>query len=188
MMKWIFLTMVSLATVSNAQAALDYGLELGVRQQAGDVTGVNISANSQTGMQAGAFVHVPLQGGLAHWRTGILYTQRPLQSENDITGEKIDFHLDYLDIPLDILFKPNENVGFYFGFNISINIAKSCSGNANCKVNGVNTPLFPFVFGVAYKFTPKWGVDFYIDGANSNVAKGLYDYRSVGLNLMYSFD
>jgi hypothetical protein len=171
-----------------AQAAKDFGLELGVRQQAGDVIGINQSGNSQTGMQAGVFYHLPLEGGVAHWRTGLFYTQRPLQSENDITGEKLTFKLDYIDIPFDIIFKPQEQVGFYMGFHVSINIANSCSGDVSCKVRDINTPLFPVVFGVMYKFTPKWGIDFYVDGVNSYVAQGLADYRSAGLNLTFSFE
>jgi hypothetical protein len=169
-------------------AAQDFGIELGMRQQAGDVVALGQSANSQAGFQGGVFYHHPLEGGVAHWRTGLLYTQRPLQSENDTTGEKFDYHLDYIDIPFDILFKPQENIGFYFGFNVAINIAKSCSGPTSCKITDVNTPLFPVVFGMTYKFTPKWGVDFYVDGVNSYDAKFLADYRSAGLNLMFSFD
>lgn len=177
-----------LALGLQAHAAKDFGLELGVRQQAGDVVGFNQSANSQTGIQAGLFYHMPLEGGVAHFRTGAFYTQRPLQSENDATGEKLDFKLDYIDIPVDILFKPSEEIGFYLGFLISINIYSSCSGPVPCSVKDITTPLFPIVFGLVYKFTPKWGIDFYVDGMNSYVAKGLADYRAAGLNLTFSFD
>ncbi len=189
MRKLLLVMMVSFASAAGtAQAAFDWGLELGVRQQGGSVAGPGVSANSQTGMQGGAFVHFPLEGGVAHFRTGLLYTQRPLQSENDSTGNKINFGLDYIDIPLDFLFKPKEDLGFYLGFNISVNISSSCSGNPNCQMNGVNTPLFPLVFGLMYKFTPKSGIDLYADGTNGNAAKGLYDYRAVGLNLTFSLE
>ncbi|MDG0815313.1 outer membrane beta-barrel protein [Bdellovibrio svalbardensis] len=187
-MKKLFLVMAMFLfnAAGTAQAAKDYGLELGARQQSGNVAGASISTNSKTGMQFGGYYHHPLEGGVAHFRTGLLYTQRPIESENDITGAKVQYNLDYLDIPVDIMFKPSESVGFYLGFNVAINITKSCTGDVTCKVNSVNTPLFPFVFGVMFNFTPKWGLDFYVDGANSNVAKGLYDYRAVGLNLTYS--
>ncbi|WP_168196479.1 outer membrane beta-barrel protein [Bdellovibrio sp. NC01] len=188
MKKWFLMTVLSLVTAAGtAQAAFDYGLELGVRQQGGDVAGgAAISANSQTGMQAGAYLHYPLQGGVAHFRTGLLYTQRPLQSENDGTGVKINYDMQYLDIPLDVLFKPSESFGLYLGFNVSINIAANCSGDVSCNVKDVETPTFPFVFGAMFNFTPKWGIDFYLEGANSYVARGLYDFKAVGLNLTYS--
>lgn len=186
MKTWSFLIVLLLGLQS--QAAKDMGFELGVRQQAGDVIGLNQSANSQTGMQAGFFYHMPLEGGVAHWRTGLLYTQRPLQAENDITGEKLDFKLDYIEIPFDILFKPQEQIGFYMGFHVAINIASDCSGSPSCKVKDVNTPMIPVVFGMTYKFTPKLGFNFYVDGINSYVAQGLADYRAAGLNLTFSLE
>ena len=174
---------------SSAMAAKDMGFELGVRQQGGDALGLNISTNAMTGFQGGFFLHVPFeQTPPMHFRTGLMYTQRPLQSENDITGEKLDFRLDYLDIPVELLFKPSESFGFYLGALVSINIATSCSGNPSCHVQNIETPYFPVIFGGVYKFTPKFGVDFYVEGASSYVAKGLYDYKAVGLNLTYSID
>lgn len=190
MKRLVFCLIVALGFSVRAQAAMEWGLEAGVRQQSGEVAGVNFSANSQTAFQGGVFAHIPLDNEktLIHWRTGLLYTQRPLQSESDVTGEKIDYKISYLDIPVDILFKPKENVGFYFGFNIGINLESSCSGDSSCKVRDVTTPYFPMTFGMVYKFTPKWGVDFYLEGANGAIAKGLGDYRAVGLNLTFSLD
>jgi hypothetical protein len=188
MQKYFISLVAALLLTSTAHAALDYGLELGARQQNGYAYGPGISTNSRTGIQAGAFVHVPLEGNIAHFRSGILYTQRPLQSESDTTGTKIDFNLDYLDIPIAILFKPQEKFGIYIGFIASINIASSCSGDPNCKVSSIDTPSFPFLFGATYKFTSRWGLDLYFDANNAAVAKGLADYKSAGLNLMFSLD
>lgn len=188
-MKTMFLVFLILGLVTTkAQAALDYGLELGLRQQSGDVAAWNFSANPQTGLQAGVFAHIPLDTGPTHFRTGLLYTQRPIESESDITGQRIRYQLDYLDIPLHFLIKSNEKFGFYFGFNAAVNIAKTCTGDPACKVSNVDTPYFPLVFGAMAKFTPKWGLNFYIDGANGEIAKGIGNFKSVGLNLMFSVD
>lgn len=187
-MKKIFCYLALTLLTSPSMAAMDWGIELGARQQAGDVAGLNFSANSQVGFQGGVFVHVPMEQGPVHFRTGLLYTQRPLQSESDITGQTIDFHLDYLDIPVDILIKSGEQFGMYMGFHTSINISKSCSGSDSCQVQDVDTPTFPIIFGVLFKATPKFGFNFYIDGANGAVAKGLGNYKAVGLNLTYSMD
>jgi len=174
---------------SSAVAAKDMGLELGARQQGGDVIGLNMSANAQIGFQGGFYAHIPMdESPPVHFRTGLFYTQRPLQSENDISGEQIDFSLDYLDIPVQLLFKPNESFGFYVGMVVAINVGKSCSGVTSCEIKDVETPYFPFVFGGIYKFTPKFGVDFYAEGASSYVARGLADYKAVGLNLTYSVE
>ena len=174
--------------VTKAQAALDYGIELGVRQQSGEIAAWNFSANPQIGFQGGIFGHIPLEAGPTHFRTGILYTQRPLESESNVTGERIKYNLSYLDIPLQFMIKAHEKFGFYFGFNAAINIGKSCSGDPACKISDVDTPYFPMVFGAAFKFNPKWGFDFYLEGANGAVAWGLGNYKAVGLNLMYSLD
>lgn len=134
-------------------------------------------------------MHIPIEGSAPlHFRTALFYTQRPLQTEADISGETIDFNLDYLDIPIEILIKGSEKFGFYMGMLTSINISKSCSGDASCSIKDVQTPLFPVIFGAIYKFSPKFGVDFYVDGASAAVARGLVDYKSVGLNLMFSMD
>ncbi|WP_373998064.1 outer membrane beta-barrel protein [Bdellovibrio bacteriovorus] len=183
---WLSLALVLLSYPANA--ALDYGLEAGIRQQSGDVAGLNFSANARTGFQGGVFAHLPLQGGVAHFRSGLFYTQRPLESESDITGEKIQYNLDYIDIPIDILFKPHEQFGVYLGFIAAINIADSCSGNPNCRVLDIDTPSFPMVFGGIFKITPKFGANFYFDGVNGSVARGLGNYKAVGFNLMYSMD
>jgi hypothetical protein len=174
---------------STAFAAKDMGLELGIRQQGGEALGANTSANAVLGFQGGFYAHIPMeQSPSVHFRTGVMYTQRPLQSENDVTGEKIDFRLDYLDIPIEILFKSSESFGFYMGLLVSINVAKSCSGNPNCEVKDIDTPYFPIIFGGVVKFSPKVGLNFYADGASAYVAKGLYDYKAVGINLTYSLD
>jgi hypothetical protein len=189
--KWvaIFIAFFGAGYGSMAMAAKDMGIELGARQQGGDVVGLNMSANAQIGFQGGLFAHVPMADSpQVHFRTGLFYTQRPLQSENDITSEKIDFRLDYLDIPIELLFKPNESFGFYIGMLVAINIGTSCSGVASCEVRDIETPYFPLAFGGLYKFTPKFGVNFYAEGASSYVARGLVDFKAVGLNLMYSFE
>jgi hypothetical protein len=186
MKKLILIGILFLST--HARAALDYGIELGGRQQSGDVYGAGFSSNAKWGMQAGGFAHMPLEGGVAHFRTGLFYTQRPLEAENDITGNKTEFNLDYIEIPLEILFKPNEKVGLYLGFTSAINISKSCSGDSSCKVSDVDTPYFPMVFGGMVKFNPKFGLDLYFEGANGSVAKGLGNYKAFGINLMYSLD
>lgn len=185
---WIFF-IGAVFSSSMALAARDMGIELGARQQGGDVIGLNMSANAQIGFQGGFFAHMPMdETQKVHFKTGLYYTQRPLQSENDITGEQIDFKLDYLDIPLEILFKAGESFGFYIGALVAINVGSSCSGDVTCSVKDIETPYFPIVFGGLYKFNPKFGANFYAEGASSYVARGLVDYKAVGLNLTYSLD
>lgn len=188
MNKYLISVLLVMSFSAKVHAAMDYGIEAGVRQQNGDAYGP-VSTNAQTGFQAGGFFHMPLEGGnVAHFRTGLLYTQRPLETEADSGGTKIKWNLDYIDIPVAILFKPHEKFGMYFGFNASINISSSCSGDPNCKISSVDTPAFPMIFGATVKFNPRWGLDLYFDANNASVARGLADYKAAGLNLMFSLD
>lgn len=187
-MKQILAIVGLLLCAFQSEAALDYGLEVGGRQQAADMGGTGVSANSQWGWQAGAYVNLPFAAQGVHWRTGLLYTQRPIQSENDTTGVKINYDMQYLDIPMDVLFKPSEELGFYFGFDVAVNISHSCSGDSSCSVKDVKSPFLPMNFGIMYKFTPKWGLDFYVDGSNAEVARDIFNFRAIGLNLTYSLN
>lgn len=186
-MKWIagvFTFLYSFCTF----AAMDYGLELGARQQSATFLSTDLSSNAQMGWQVGGFFHAPMDaGGTLHARTGIYYSQRPLESESESTGSKNKYTFNYIDVPMDLLFKFKESFGLYMGFNISINVSSDCD-LAGCKVNGVQTPTLPGHLGFIFKPSPKFGVNFFMEAYNGQIAKGIQDANSVGLNLMYSLN
>lgn len=178
-----------LATVlcgSLAHADIDYGLEVGIRQQGGEVDVATSSAKSQMGFQFGGFVHFPIQGAL-HLRTGMLYTQRPLVSKDDTSGAETKVSMNYLDVPVALMYKFEEYAGVYAGLNLGMNIDSSCD-SAGCKVNDIKSPLMPLIFGATFKFAPNLGAHLYFESAGGDVAQGLKNYRAVGANLMITFD
>jgi hypothetical protein len=172
---------------SAALADLDYGLEVGVRSQSGDSDAANSSTTSQTAMQFGAFGIMPM---VNNWniRTGLLYTQRPLIEEVNNVENKIS--MNYIDIPVTIMYKFETYAGVYAGVNIGMNLDKSCDA-PSCTVSSVKT-LLPMVIGGAFKFAPNFGVNVYFETATGEVAKSngnsLKDYRAVGANLLVTFD
>lgn len=165
---------------SAALADIDYGLEVGVRQQSGDVDG-GTSTKSQMGMQFGATAHFPLSGPL-HLRTGMLYTQRPLTIEST-PNNKIT--MNYLDIPVALMYKFEEYAGVFAGVSLGLNLDKSADSGT---VTDVKSPLMPLLLGVSFKFAPNLGATLYYENAGGEVAKSLKDYRAVGANLMITFD
>ncbi len=166
---------------SVALADIDYGLEVGIRQQSGDVD--NTSTDSQMGMQFGATAHFPISGPW-HLRTGMLYTQRPLVVKNDLLGDN-KVTMNYLDIPVAIMYKFEEYAGVFAGVSLGMNLDKKADiGN----VNDVKSPLVPLLIGASFKFAPNLGATIYYESASGEAAENLKNYRAVGANLMITFD
>ncbi|WII72112.1 porin family protein [Bdellovibrio sp. 22V] len=171
---------------SVALADIDYGLEVGIRSQSGDVDGAGFSTSSQMGFQFGATAHFPISGPW-HVRTGMLYTQRPLVVETDATGDENKITMNYLDIPVALMYKFEEYAGVFAGISLGMNLDKSCDATG-CSVRDVKSPLTPLLIGAAFKFAPNLGVSLYYENASGDAAEGLKDYRAVGANLMITFD
>lgn len=184
------LAMSLLATLglmsSNAFADIDYGLEVGIRQQSGDVDAATFSAKSQMAFQFGATAHFPISGPL-HLRTGMLYTQRPLVVKDDATETENKVSLNYLDVPVALMYKFEEYAGVFAGVSLGLNLDSSCE-TAGCKVTDVASPLVPLLIGASFKFAPQLGATLYYESAGGEVAKDLKNYRAVGANLMITFD
>lgn len=164
---------------SVAMADIDYGLEVGIRQQSGDADGG--STKSQMGLQFGATAHFLISGPL-HLRTGMLYTQRPLVVEGT-PDNKIS--MNYLDIPVALMYKFEEYAGVFAGVSLAMNLDKTADVGP---VTDVKSPLLPILIGASFKFAPNLGVALYYESASGEAAKNLKDYRAVGANLMITFD
>ncbi|MEN0059661.1 MAG: outer membrane beta-barrel protein [Bdellovibrio sp.] len=160
-----------------AQADVDYQLELGIRQQSGDAEAAGSTAKSQMGFQFGATAHLPLTGAL-HLRTGMLYTQRPLIVET--AGDETKVSINYLDIPVALMYKFEEYVGVFAGVSLAMNIDKT-------NAEDVESPFIPVIIGTSFKFAPNLGATLYYEGGGK-AADGLKDYRAVGANLLITFD
>lgn len=180
------MTAATLMCASVAFADIDYGLEVGVRQQAGEVDNSGYSAKSQMGLQFGGFAHFPLSGAL-HLRTGMLYTQRPMKVEDDTNGSEDTVRLNYLDVPVALMYKFEEYAGIYAGLSLGLNIDSSGDVGGS-KVKGVKSTVTPLIFGAFFKFAPQFGANIYFESASGDVADGLKNYRAVGANLAITFD
>lgn len=186
MKKFTLTVLAVLSVVSAAAADEDYGLEVGIRSQSGDVSAASeaagISTSSQTGMQFGATGHFLISGPW-HVRTGLLYTQRPLVLEQGTTENKIS--MNYLDIPVALMYKFEEYAGVFAGVSLAMNLDKSADSGP---VTGVKSPLVPILIGASFKFAPNLGIALYYESSSGEAANGLEDYRAVGANLMITLD
>ena len=173
---------------SAAFADLDYGVELGLRSQSGDTSVSGGSTDSKSAAQFGVFGIMPISGAW-NLRTGLPYTQRPLTEK--ISGVENNIDMNYVDIPLNIMYKFESYAGVYLGVNLAINMDKKCS-LANCTMSDVASPLIPIVVGAAFKFAPNFGVNFYFESASGKVVSvnnhDLKNYRAIGANLLLTFD
>jgi hypothetical protein len=165
---------------SQALAEGSYGLELGVRQQSGDVDSGN-ATKSQVGTQLGAIAHFPVSDSFSI-RTGMLYTQRSI-TDLGIPNNRLS--LNYLDVPLAVMIKFEEYAGAFVGTSIALNLDKTADVGT---LKNVKSPLTPAVFGVNFKFAPNLGATLYYENASGEAATGLKDFRAVGANLMITFD
>jgi hypothetical protein len=189
----LFLGSLIFLVSSFVYAGVDYGLELGVRQQSGSATGFLTSTNSQTAFQFGGIVQFPI-GGPVNLRTGMLYTQRPLQVSNpNMPTTKVS--LNYLDLPIDFMFNFAEYAGFFVGANLALNLDHSCD-SAGCSVTNVSSTILPFTFGASFKFAPQVGMTIYYDSYYNTMANlstpsynlSVGNYQAVGINFLFSFN
>lgn len=182
-MKKLALSLLAVLSVSSAAMAdEDYGLEVGIRSQSGDVAPAVGTTSSQMGLQFGATAHFLINGPL-HLRTGMLYTQRPIVVKQ--AGVEYKVSMNYLDIPLALMYKFEEYAGVFAGVSLAMNLDKSSDIGP---INDVKSPLMPFIIGASFKFAPNLGVALYYENASGEAADGLKDYRAVGANLMITLD
>lgn len=181
-MKALVLSILSFALIAASAQAADTGIEVGIRQQSGDVDGTS-STKSQTGFQAGGVAAFQVNGPW-HVRTGLLYTQRPLVVS---TSPDTKYSMTYLDIPVAAMYKFEEYAGVFAGVSLAMNLDSSCD-NGCTKVQDVKSIYVPLILGATFKFAPQLGGTIYFETGSGEVAQGLKNYRAVGANLLITFD
>lgn len=178
-----FLALVVFMT-SQAFAAGEFGIEAGIRNQSGSTDVTGWSTQSKMGFQLGGVGAFEISGPL-YFRTGLLYTQRPLGVSNGVSDGNIK--LNYVDFPLNLMYKFEDYAGVFGGVNLAVNMDNSCDGICS-KVNDVKSMIVPIVVGATFKFAPQLGATIYFEAGSGEVAAGLKDYRAVGANLKVTFD
>lgn len=165
--------------------AIGFGVEAGFRQQSGDVP-TGLESSSQVGYTLGAVGYMDMTERFA-FRSGIMYTQRPLKVTHELTNTSANVNLTYFDIPVGFMIKFEEWMGAYAGVALSVNLDKSSNNSAVVKLQDVKALVVPFQLGVTFKFMPEVGMNLYFEQFG-DVADGLKAYRSVGANLLFTME
>jgi hypothetical protein len=184
-MKNLLVSLVAMTSMFSATAMADgdFGLEVGIRQQSGDIDATANSISSGMGYQFGGTGAFQLSGSW-YFRTGLLYTQRNTKLESSITATTSKISMNYADVPLTIMYKFEDYAGVFGGVIAALNLDSKIEGAG--KVAGVKTPYIPFVIGATFKFAPQLGGTLYLETGGS-VSDDLNSYRAVGANLVITF-
>ncbi|MGZ3744622.1 MAG: outer membrane beta-barrel protein [Pseudobdellovibrionaceae bacterium] len=174
-------TIAFVTLISFHASAQFLGLELGIRQQSATASTVGITTNTEMAYQFGLVAAFPMVNTLS-FRSGFLYTQRPITAKIGTTTTKYTFN--YFDIPLTVLWKLNDFGGVYGGVNLALAASADCD---NCGVTVDKKGAMPLVIGGTFKFAPDVGLDVYFEAMNK-FNDDFKDGRAVGANLLITFD
>lgn len=181
-MKTIVSLILAFAMPVMAANYTDAGVEVGFRQQNGSVNTTGADEKAKTGFQLGVSGAFPISDSLS-FRTGMFYVEKSIKVETATTSDDLKF--TYFQVPATLMFKFMENAGGYVGVNIDVNLSDDC-GSSNCKdVKSLTTPL---VLGTAFKFAPQLGANVFFESGSGEVAKGVKDFKAVGVNLIIAFE
>ncbi|MFN7903916.1 MAG: outer membrane beta-barrel protein [Pseudobdellovibrionaceae bacterium] len=179
-------SILSFAPVAFAAGEPIIAIEGGFRQQNGEVDNAK-GISPQTGFQFGGTAAFEISGKL-YFRTGVLYTQRPLKATNKATDTELEFKMNYFDVPVTALYKINDFAGIYGGLIVATNLEKTWKlGGSSIDAQDVKSPILPFVMGTQFKFHPDMGINLFYEMAGE-IAKGLSNYQAVGASLMFTFE
>jgi hypothetical protein len=175
---FVLTTLVTLVSLNSWAQFM--GVEAGIRQQSATASDVGVTTNTEMAYQfglVGAFTMTD------NWlfRTGFLYTQRPVTAKTAGVESKLTFN--YFDIPLTVLWKFNDFGGIYGGMNLALIASADCN---NCAAPDKKSAS-PLVIGGTFKFAPNFGVDVYYE-AMGKFDDHFKDGRAVGANLLVTFD
>lgn len=185
MLQKIGLSLASLLVFFSLQSQAQYlGLELGIRQQSASSPDGTVS--SSMGYQFGGTGAVAIAEKVL-FRSGFLYTQRPVTVATG--GVNYDYHFNYLDVPLTLMWKFTDYGGIYAGVNLGLIVSADCD---NCQTGAYPPPptkstITPFVIGGSFKFAPDFGVDVYYESV-SKIIDRITSGTAVGANLLITFD
>ena len=158
------------------------GLEGGFRWSSADLK--NSTSNKQTlGFQIGGSGVFDIATNFAI-KSGLFYTERAFKNSfgamTEVTGK-----ITYFDIPLLLMFKFEDSAGVYVGPAMSFKMSDEVSQGT---LKNIKSSVVPILVGGQFKFAPNMGVNIYFESVAGALADDLENSRSVGANLLVTFD
>ncbi len=180
------LFLIFFLTTAFAQAQ-DMAILLGLRNNNGDVANSLYSEKAENSFQFGGLGFFQMADKM-HIRSGLIYAEKKFKGEHpSITWEG---KLTYFDIPATFMYKFSDYGGVFIGPILSLNLGSECSYStgSSCSFTDVKSMLIPFTLGASFKFAPQMGGEFYYEMISGDLANGLKDAKTVGLNFFVTFD
>lgn len=158
------------------------GLEGGFKWSSADVK--NSTSNKQSlGYQIGGSGVFDIATNFAI-KSGLFYTERVFKSAL-ATGAEVTGKLTYFDIPVLLMFKFEDSAGVYLGPALSFKMSDEISSGT---LTGIKSSVTPIIVGGQFKFAPNLGINVYFESVSGALADIVENSRSVGANLLVTFD
>ena len=134
-MKRLLTTSFVIMLVICTNAQVKFGIKGGVNfaKQKWSASGATISFDSKVGFMAGVILESPFSESL-FFQSGVLFSQKGMKMSASATGatSDIDMTLNYLDVPLNIIYKANAgNVKILLSAGPVLSYGMSGKGTAN---------------------------------------------------------
>lgn len=160
-------------------------IEGGFRWASADVK--NADSNKQViGFQIGGSAVLDIAGNFGI-KTGLFYNERPFESTMPAVLGSTTFKgkITYFDIPVLLMFKFEDYAGVYVGPAMSLKLSDEASPT---KLSNIKGNVVPIIVGAQFKFAPNLGANIYFESVSGEIADDVSNARSVGANLMITFD
>jgi hypothetical protein len=154
---------------SFAQENNRIGIKIGVDMMtmgSSKLNGISINYDYRPGLQIGIFGETPLSKSVT-FSPQLLVTQKGANAKTTISGIDFDYkaQLNYLDIPLLFGFKPQPNLTFFVGPQVSFissqktTIRVGTESESSTNTEGLRKVLFGGNLGAGYNFNTHVGLN-----------------------------
>lgn len=160
------------------------GIALGTSQMNVEVDN-GAEAQADGGLLGGALFYNKF-GDKMMQRIGVLYTQRDFSLTSGAV--KTNYNFSYLQVPMTIGFVLNPNFSFFGGFDLNLNVGKSCSisdVNTTCTPKGVKSADLGLNLGINLTFMDEFGLEVFYDKTFGKIMDNTTGATTIGVTLLY---
>lgn len=176
-MKGVILA-VLLLMGSLAQAA-EFAFGVGYRLNDGTALEQSVSVDSKGGMILGLLSYVPFWEQM-QLRTGFLYNERKFVIDGGAISEAA---LNYVDVPLTLMWRPDEKGGIFLGPVLGLKASEEC-GPGDCDAKAIVTPI---QLGGFVKMGPQLAMEVFYETVSGRIYSGIKDSTAVGVSILVVF-
>lgn len=176
--------LLSVLMLSTAYAGTHQSVVFGVRRDRSDDDGRFMPDKPAYSAEVGVLFGLK-ESSTGIWRGGLSYVLRPITVE-DISGDDVDLDYQYLDLPLEYLFKMPASTWVIAGVRYGYLLKGTCQGKATttCENSpkGPTEHMFYWRLGGRYDLADKLGLEFAYERGVDQYANFTYtDYDEAAI-------